>query len=286
VEQQTVLFVDDEVNILKAVQRLFRNEPFRVLAASRAREALELLENESPQVVVTDQRMPEMSGVDLLSAVRERHPDVVRMMLTGYTEIDVAVEAINRGAIYRLITKPWNDEELKATIRQALEQHELKREIKRLNQVTREQNFKLQDMNRTLEAKVGDRTRQLADKHRQLKTGYIETIRALAEAVDAKDAYTRGHSERVGVYATKVAREMGMARERIERVYIAGLLRLHRRPAPRRRQDRRAGCRDHKARPPDGRGVRRDQGTSPHRSPDSGADFVPGRRGALRAPPP
>jgi response regulator RpfG family c-di-GMP phosphodiesterase len=201
-----------------------RNEPFRVLAASRAREALELLENESPQVVVTDQRMPEMSGVDLLSAVRERHPDVVRMMLTGYTEIDVAVEAINRGAIYRLITKPWNDEELKATIRQALEQHELKREIKRLNQVTREQNFKLQDMNRTLEAKVGDRTRQLADKHRQLKTGYIETIRALAEAVDAKDAYTRGHSERVGVYATKVAREMGMARERIERVYIAGLL--------------------------------------------------------------
>jgi len=224
VEQQTVLFVDDEVNILKAVQRLFRNEPFRVLAASRAREALELLENESPQVVVTDQRMPEMSGVDLLSAVRERHPDVVRMMLTGYTEIDVAVEAINRGAIYRLITKPWNDEELKATIRQALEQHELKREIKRLNQVTREQNFKLQDMNRTLEAKVGDRTRQLADKHRQLKTGYIETIRALAEAVDAKDAYTRGHSERVGVYATKVAREMGMARERIERVYIAGLL--------------------------------------------------------------
>jgi response regulator RpfG family c-di-GMP phosphodiesterase len=224
VEQQTVLFVDDEVNILKAVQRLFRNEPFRVLAASRAREALELLENESPQVVVTDQRMPEMSGVDLLSAVRERHPDVVRMMLTGYTEIDVAVEAINRGAIYRLITKPWNDEELKATIRQALEQHELKREIKRLNQVTREQNFKLQDMNRTLEAKVDNRTRQLADKHRQLKTGYIETIRALAEAVDAKDAYTRGHSERVGVYATKVAREMGMARERIERVYIAGLL--------------------------------------------------------------
>ena len=89
-EQQTVLFVDDEVNILKAVQRLFRNEPFQVRVASRAREALELLENESPQVVVTDQRMPEMSGVDLLSAVRERHPDVVRMMLTGYTEIDVA----------------------------------------------------------------------------------------------------------------------------------------------------------------------------------------------------
>ena len=222
--QRTVLFVDDEVNILKAFQRLFRNEPWKVLTASRAREALDLLGNEPAQVVVTDQRMPEMSGVDLLSAVRERHPDVVRMMLTGYTEINVAVDAINRGAIYRLITKPWNDEELKATIRQAIEQWDLKREIQRLNQVTREQNFKLQDMNRTLEAKVRDRTRQLDDKNRELKDAYVQTIRALAEAVDAKDAYTRGHSERVGVYATKVAREMGLAKERIERVYIAGLL--------------------------------------------------------------
>jgi putative nucleotidyltransferase with HDIG domain len=223
-QPHTVLFVDDEVNILKAFQRLFRNEPWKVLTASRAREALDILASEPAQVVVTDQRMPEMSGVDLLSAVRERHPDVVRMMLTGYTEINVAVDAINRGAIYRLITKPWNDEELKATIRQAVEQWELRREIQRLNQITREQNFKLQDMNRTLEAKVRERTRQLDDKNRELKDAYVQTIRALAEAVDAKDAYTRGHSERVGVYATKVARELGLARERIERVYIAGLL--------------------------------------------------------------
>jgi len=223
-EQHTVLFVDDEVNILKAVQRLLRHEPWKVLVASRAKEALEILDGEPAQVVITDQRMPEMSGVDLLSVIRERHPDVVRMMLTGYTEINVAVDAINRGAIYRLITKPWNDEELKATIRQALEQHELKREIKRLNQITREQNFKLQDMNRNLEGKVRNRTQQLAAKHEELNHAYIQTIRALAEAVDAKDSYTRGHSERVGVYASKVARQMGLPKERIERVYIAGLL--------------------------------------------------------------
>ena len=132
--------------------------------------------------------------------------------------------AINHGEIYRLITKPWNDDELRAIIRQAFEQADLKEEIKRLNRVTREQNFKLQDMNRNLEEKVRDRTKQLADKHQQLRTAYVQTIRTLAEAVDAKDAYTRGHSERVGVYASKVAREMGLAKERIERVYIAGLL--------------------------------------------------------------
>ncbi|HTY17422.1 MAG TPA: HD domain-containing phosphohydrolase [Myxococcota bacterium] len=220
----TILFVDDEVNILKALRRLTRHEPWTVLCASRGVEALETLDKSPAQVVVSDQRMPEMSGVDLLQAVRDRHPDVVRMMLTGYTEMNVAVDAINRGEIYRLITKPWNDEELKATIRQAFDHYDLKREIKRLNQVTREQNFKLQDMNRNLEGKVRERTKQLAQKHQELRTAYVQTIRALAEAVDAKDAYTRGHSERVGVYASKLAREMSFPKEFIERVYIAGVL--------------------------------------------------------------
>jgi putative nucleotidyltransferase with HDIG domain len=220
----TVLFVDDEVNILKALQRLLRSEHMNVLCASRAQEALELLDKQPCQVVVTDQRMPEMSGVDLLSQVRQRFPDIVRMMLTGYTEMDVAVDAINRGEIYRLITKPWSDDELRATIRQAFDHSDLKNEIKRLNQVTREQNFKLQDMNRNLEGKVRERTKQLAEKHQELRTAYVQTIRALAEAVDAKDSYTRGHSERVGVYASKIAREMGFQKDLIERVYIAGLL--------------------------------------------------------------
>src|SRR3989442_992244 len=169
----TVLFVDDEVNILKALQRLLRAEDMNVLCASRASEALELLENHPTQVVVTDQRMPEMAGVDLLAHVRERQPDIVRMMLTGYTEMKVAVDAINRGEIYRLITKPWNDDELRATLRQAFDHADLKAEIKRLNQVTREQNFKLQDMNHNLEGKLRDRTKQLAQKCEGLPHGWV-----------------------------------------------------------------------------------------------------------------
>ncbi len=223
-QQPTVLFVDDEINILKALQRLLRNEPWTVLTASRGSEALELLDRHPTQIVVSDQRMPEMSGVELLSAIRERHPGIVRLMLTGYTEMNVAVEAINQGEIFRLITKPWNDDELRATLRQAFDHHALKHEIKRLNQVTREQNLRLQDMNRNLEGKVRERTKQLGEKHQELRIAYVQTIRALAEAVDAKDAYTRGHSERVGVYASKMARGLGLPREVIERVYIAGLL--------------------------------------------------------------
>jgi adenylate cyclase len=156
--EHCVLFIDDETNILKALQRLLRNEPCRVITASRGAEALEILDRERPQVVVSDQRMPEISGVDLLQTVRQRHPDVVRILLTGYTEMNIAVEAINRGEIFRLVTKPWNDEELKATLRQAFDTHDLKSEIRRLNQVTREQNLKLQELNRDLEVTVQERT--------------------------------------------------------------------------------------------------------------------------------
>ncbi len=223
-QEHSVLFVDDEVNILKALQRLLRSEPIEVLTASKPSEAFELIERYQPQVIVTDQRMPEMSGVDFLKSVREQNNDIIRMMMTGFTDMTIAVEAINHGEIFRLITKPWNDEELKATLRQAFDHFDLKAEIKRLNQVTREQNFKLQDMNKNLEEKVRNRTKQLDGKNQELRTAYIQTIRALAEAIDAKDSYTRGHSERVAVYSSRIGHEMGLRKELIERIYFAGLL--------------------------------------------------------------
>jgi HD-GYP domain-containing protein (c-di-GMP phosphodiesterase class II) len=145
-------------------------------------------------------------------------------MMTGFTDMTIAAEAINRGEIYRLITKPWNDAEIKATLRHAFDHHELRSEIKRLNQITREQSFKFQDMNKNLEESVRDRTKQLDAKNRELRTAYIETIRALAEAIDAKDAYTRGHSERVAVYSSRISHQMGLQTELIERIYFAGLL--------------------------------------------------------------
>ena len=98
--RHTVLFVDDEVNILRALQRLLRSEDMNVLCSSRGEEALETLSRQPVQVVVSDQRMPEMSGVDLLSRVRERWPDVVRMMLTGYTEMTIAVDAMGGDAAH------------------------------------------------------------------------------------------------------------------------------------------------------------------------------------------
>jgi putative nucleotidyltransferase with HDIG domain len=219
-----VLFVDDEVNILKSLARLFRAEQVRVFTASSAPEALALLSSEPVQVVVSDQRMPGTTGVKLLAQVRERRPDVVRILLTGHTEIGVAIEAINQGEIFRLLTKPWNDDELRAIVRQALADCAIRAEVSRLNQLTHQQNAALQEMNHSLERKVAERTGELVEKNRELRTAYLSTVRALSEAVDAKDPYTRGHSERVGVYASRIARELDCKREFIERIYLAGLL--------------------------------------------------------------
>ena len=222
--QRGILLVDDEVMVLKTLVRLLRSEPFTVFTAASADAALDVLARESIQVVVSDQHMPGKTGVDLLKCVRELYPDVVRIMLTGYTEMNIAVDAINEGQVHRLMTKPWNDQDMRATVRHALDTWEMRREIERLNQVTQEQNAILEDLNRSLEVTVQDRTKELAKKHQELRHAYISTVAALAEAVDAKDAYTRGHSERVGIYAARIARQLGCKGPFIEQIYLGGLL--------------------------------------------------------------
>ncbi|MFP4474506.1 MAG: response regulator [Desulfatibacillaceae bacterium] len=118
----TILFVDDEVGILSALKRVLRKENFRVLLANSGEHALEILEKEEVQVVVSDQRMPGMNGTELMAVVKRRHPDAVRIILSGYTEVDSITESVNKGNIYKFFLKPWNDEALKTEIHAALEQ--------------------------------------------------------------------------------------------------------------------------------------------------------------------
>lgn len=116
---QTLLLVDDEVGVLNALSRLLRREGYTILTTSSPVEALELLAKYTVQVVVSDQRMPEMSGTEFLSRVRKLHPDTVRIVLTGYTDLESVTSAINLGAIYKFLTKPWDDDQLRELIREA-----------------------------------------------------------------------------------------------------------------------------------------------------------------------
>ncbi len=219
-----VLFVDDEPNILKALGRLFRGENFDLKTAGSGADALKLIEERPVQILVSDHRMPGMTGVDLLSKVRERWPEVMRILVTGNSEINIAVDAINRGQIFRLITKPWNDDEIKATVKEALDLYLLKDEIKRLNHLTQEQNLELKDLHHNLEQKVMERTRDLSKKNAELGHVYVGTLRAVIGSVDARHRCSSGHSERVGNCTAMIARRMGLEEPRVRRMQIAGLL--------------------------------------------------------------
>jgi EAL domain-containing protein (putative c-di-GMP-specific phosphodiesterase class I) len=116
---QTLLVVDDDVNVLTALHRLFRRDNYRVLTAASPREGFELLALYPVQVILCDQRMPVMSGTEFLSKVKEMYPDTIRIILSGYTGVETVLDSINRGAIYRFYTKPWDDNELRDNVRLA-----------------------------------------------------------------------------------------------------------------------------------------------------------------------
>ncbi|SDK17262.1 PAS domain S-box-containing protein/diguanylate cyclase (GGDEF) domain-containing protein [Billgrantia gudaonensis] len=115
----TVLLLDDEANILNALTRTLRRDGYRILATERPQQAFELLATEDVQVIISDQRMPEMSGTEFLRRVKELHPDTIQIVLSGYTDLKTVTTAINEGAIFKFLTKPWDDEELRLVVQQA-----------------------------------------------------------------------------------------------------------------------------------------------------------------------
>ncbi len=122
--EQTLLIVDDEENILRSLKRLLHSDGYRILTANRGKEALELIEKHKVAVIVSDQRMPEMSGIELINKAKELHPDLVCLLLSGYTEHRFVQDAKTKKNIYRFLSKPWDDEVLCTAISEAFIQYE------------------------------------------------------------------------------------------------------------------------------------------------------------------
>lgn len=151
-----LLLVDDEKDNLQALQRLLRNQ-FEVTAVSTPAEALALVQQKPFHVIVSDQRMPEMTGVELLERVMKIRPMTTRILLTGYTDVESVIGAINRGNIYRYVAKPWDPEDLKQTLRQADEAYLMRREIEEKNVALQKSNSELEHA--VQELKVLDRAK-------------------------------------------------------------------------------------------------------------------------------
>jgi len=144
-ERYCLLFVDDEEGVLRALRRIFLDENYSIFTASSAEDALGVMEREKVHLVISDHRMPGMTGAQLLKEIKQRWPDTIRIMLTGYADIQSIMGAVNEGAVYKFITKPWNDEDLRLTVSLALQQYVLIRENRKLKDITRKQGLKIKN---------------------------------------------------------------------------------------------------------------------------------------------
>jgi len=158
--EQHILYIDDEEDNLTVFFSTFRRH-YEVHLAGSGSEGLELMRKHPMQVVIADQRMPEMTGIEFLEKIIPEYPDCIRMVLTGFSDVEAIIQAINKGRVYRYITKPWNKDGLKITIDQALETYHLKQQNKKLF-------LDLQETNKTLEKKVIERTKKIESQRREI----------------------------------------------------------------------------------------------------------------------
>lgn len=219
-----LLFVDDEPNVLKALRRLFHGENYVIHLAAGGAEGLEILGRQPVDLIISDMRMPEMSGAEFLAHALEQWPETVRILLTGYADMQSTIDAVNKGRIFSYCNKPWNDEELKLLVRNALEQKQLRAERDSLAAVIRHQNDELKALNEHLEERVEQRTTQLDQANSDLKKQYTDSIKAFSRIIEMRPGIKAGHSKYIAENAHSVAKKLNLSDEDVRNIIYAGLL--------------------------------------------------------------
>lgn len=229
----TLLLVDDELSILKSLKRLLRKEKYQILTATNGREALDVLTHTDKEVslIISDQRMPEMTGAQFLAEAVNIAPDSIRFLLTGYADLNAVAEAVNRGKIHRYITKPWNDDEINALIRMELSQVELRKENKRLTELTERQNAELAELNKDLEKKVQERTwalqvqnKMLESVNMSLEKSVMNVVRLLSSLVEYSNAGLSRYLRKTAEFAKEIACEANLAEQERNQIEMAALV--------------------------------------------------------------
>jgi len=226
-----ILFVDDEKNILNSLERLFFDEDFEILIASSGEEALTILKTYSDiGVIVSDQRMPGLCGVDFLEKAKEIAPNALRILLTGYADINISIDVINKGEAYRYITKPWNDDELIAIIRESVQKYSLLKKNQILSEKVKRQNDELKHLNSMLDYLVDEQISDIKKKdgklqkiNKKLRDTYKNTILSLLNILELYDKSVVEHSRNVGKISVGIAEDMGLSSNDIESIAIASL---------------------------------------------------------------
>ena len=208
--QDRVFIVDDDELILRALARILDGAGFRTRCYSSPLEALAALDRDPPAVIISDYMMPAMDGVSFLKQARARLPDAARILCTAAEDFRVALQAVNTGEVYRIISKPWHQQELLATVTQAIDAARLRRENERLTAEVQRQNEQLREINLRLEEMVRQRTQAL--------------LEGLISALDYRDAETQWHSRRVSLYARRLAQQLGIGEPELTTIEHGALL--------------------------------------------------------------
>ncbi|MBT3136533.1 response regulator [Alteromonas sp. ALT199] len=220
----TVLFVDDEPNILRAIKRALFTMDITLLLADSGTKALELMSNNEVHVVISDMKMPQMSGAEFLEQVAVKYPETFRVVLTGYADIESTIKAVNQGKIHRYLQKPWDNQELVSVVEEGLERVKLKAENTRLQKLTRLQNRKLRDVNASLEHVVQKRTRQIKAALNKIEKHNIAMEQVLFNVISINPDINGKFAIEVSELASKLARIARLEKDEIKQVRYAGLI--------------------------------------------------------------
>ncbi|VAX09808.1 Response regulator [hydrothermal vent metagenome] len=231
----TLLLVDDETNILSSLKRLLRPQGYRVFTATGGAEGLKLLAKQPVDLIISDMRMPEMDGAEFLAKAAGQWPDTVRVLLTGYADLSSTVAAVNKGSIYRYVSKPWDDLELITLVQQALKLKRLEDEKIRLEALTQKQNEQLTEFNASLEKRVEARTEELRQTmgfleqaNVALKDQYTTSVKIFANLIELREGIagesSTGHARRVADQAHRLGMDMGLSEEEAQDLLFAALL--------------------------------------------------------------
>jgi response regulator RpfG family c-di-GMP phosphodiesterase len=222
----TLLVVDDDPAVLDAVARLLRPDGIRVARAGGGEQAIAYLEElaSSTGAIMSDYAMPGMNGAELLRIVRQRWPDVVRLLLTGNADLTAAARAVNEGHVWRLFTKPWQPEQLRQAVVEALEQHALLLENRRLRALADDQARRLEQWNQQLESLIAERTEELGRANVSLQRALLDTVRLMVGCLEWRLPERADHGRKVARLAGRLAYRVGLSPEEVRHVQVAALI--------------------------------------------------------------
>jgi len=228
----SVLIVDDEPNVLNSLQRLLRREPFTVSCAASGQEGLEILAGlKNVALIISDQRMPGMNGSEFLQKSQAVSPDSVRMLLTGFSDMQDTVKAMNEGGATRYIAKPWQDDDLLQTIHDSVARYRLQQENYHQQEVIKTQNEELQSWNSNLKERVLTQTTQIRKQLEELQQislrqeeKYYGVIASLAALIDLRDTKSRLHAANTAALSVSIATRLGLPKNEVEIIRTAALL--------------------------------------------------------------